>query len=1600
MQNVENYVLLAEASYSDFSKLGTDGNDKAKIEDTIVGEGKDEDKTKEKMAEYISDKYTVVAHFTDADKNSWLNPFKITEVVGNAASGFSATLFQDRDTGEYVFAIKGTFSTYDALVADIGDIANDGLAHHQIVDMYNFWQSIVQEEFKPAAIRTDAWLTSQYHAEAIIKDVSFSDFLKRHKLEDQGYFIDSATIKQIVFAEQSVKGKGLKEVAEQKVTVSGHSLGGHLAAAFSRLFPHETKHTYMVNGAGFGSSTNLVGFVAQSLKSTNDINIRNVFSRLGGAAAFNPEKITNIIGDKGINFVAQDWKLGLKQPGRTTDLFIESVGVKSEFGHTAVQMSDSMMAVSLFAALSQPLQNLVVHQALEYVNPLFDAIENEEKRTLETAVHMIDKLFNGAAAVPIGEGDRNALYERITELKLQITEAGGGFKLHRTEDIHDLAAKAGEDTPEGLACRYALRELNPFVLEGIDYARHNDGSLNLHSAGHPDGMTAEYLRDRAEMLRWKNFYAQENKSYDSQYSSWSERGDTLFLDAAQNITLDIDGFNPASVASRHILFGGSGTDTLTGGSIDDSLYGGAGNDILKGEGGSDHMEGGADFDTYYIDGNDTVYDSDGVGKIIFSGGLLHSEATAANFVRDPDGAQDIWYSVGADGKRDGAMIAGRIGQDLKITRAGDTVFLRGFFDAASQQNGTFSSLGITLGTAQEAQPDTPLAETLTANGLDGQYNTFYLGGGKNFTVTGGGKDDIVFAQGAGASNIYGGSGHDRVFGSYYGDNIFGGEGNDMLNGSAYVAAGSPRTPEQMAADKDFIVGGDGRDIISGMAGDDIIHAGNVGDHLAAEGSGEAGDWADGGLGDDKIYGSRGHDFLSGAEGSDTVYGGAGDDVILGDAFMRGGAKSRQIYQEGTVTGPIYGPNGTVIPPSTHTPVVGKIHSYTEQGWRNETVNSAAAIHPDTHKWSVSVDWGKGDYSLQAAVVPNNEIHRVAQGGAGDRLYGGSGNDLIVGQDGNDFLFGGDDDDILWGDDNRDLTVSGHDWLYGGTGNDILHGGLGDDSLTGGAGNDILYGGEGNDGYWFDSKDLHNGDLDIIEDSDGKGYVMLDGYNIAKADWEADESGTIWHAASQGWTLSRDGDDLLFAIDGTSGSIRIRNHRESALGFDLPKPNRAPEVREAAEDLMLDRAGYFSFRLPDTLFADSDAQYGDFLRYSVTLADGSALPPGTYGVSFNAATRTVSGYAPDAGLDLLLSATDRKGLTASQNWSVRIKAAEEPQPEKPQPPQEPDTGENDIPQPVYGSSGNDALTGSGRRDYIHALDGDDTLEGGTGNDWLYGGAGNDTYRFAAGDGADWIQDEGGSDSIVLAGIRSDQARFRREEDHLAIYGYHEGDVVRVHNFFAGSECRIEQFRFADRTLTAADFLRYADAGQYVSRLVSAAADGYDERYSGSQSLHGSTGNDVLHGEEGNDHLYAYSGDDLLVGGKGNDWLYGGAGDDTYRFAAGDGADWIRDEGGSDSLHFTGLDSRKATWRREGSHLAIYGENGDVVRIHDYFAAAEQRIEHLHFSDRTLDHPDFATHAQAAEGLIQAMAVFGSGGGATSASADTAAVLQPLLAASSL
>ena len=170
------------------------------------------------------------------------------------------------------------------------------------------------------------------------------------------------------------------------------------------------------------------------------------------------------------------------------------------------QMSDSMMAASLFFALDKSLQEKSLADALDFVNPLFQSAENDEENTLEATVHMLDKLVNGSKAVEIAKGDRNTLYGRMAKLKLQISKLGDGFSVSRLSDVPDLAAKAAADTPEGLAYRYALRELNPFAIVGFDYGSHNqNGALDLYSAANPNGMSAEYIRDRAQMLHGNRY---------------------------------------------------------------------------------------------------------------------------------------------------------------------------------------------------------------------------------------------------------------------------------------------------------------------------------------------------------------------------------------------------------------------------------------------------------------------------------------------------------------------------------------------------------------------------------------------------------------------------------------------------------------------------------------------------------------------------------------------------------------------------------------------------------------------------------------------------------------------------------------------------------------------------------------------------------------------------------------------------------------------------------------------------------------------------------------------------------------------------------------
>ena len=307
--------------------------------------------------------------------------------------------------------------------------------------------------------------------------------------------------------------------------------------------------------------------------------------------------------------------------------------------------------------------------------------------------------------------------------------------------------------------------------------------------------------------------------------------------------------------------------------------------------------------------------------------------------------------------------------------------------------------------------------------------------------------------------------------------------------------------------------------------------------------------------------------------------------------------------------------------------------------------------------------------------------------------------------------------------------------------------------------------------------------------------------------------------------------------------------------------------------------------------------------------------------------------------------------------------------------------------------------------MHGNAGNDTLIGGTGNDKLYGGAGDDTYVFAKGHGSDYVLDTQGNQTFRFDDVKAGEVKFRQEGYNLVLFGYNDSDAVQITNYFVSKEYRNFTFQFADKTVTLDNLMQNGLAlqGTEANETINGWS-GRNELYGhgGNDSLNGDNQSDVLDGGAGNDTLNAYAGNDTLIGGTGNDKLYGGAGDDTYVFAKGHGSDYVLDTQGNQTFRFDDVKAGEVKFRQEGYNLVLFGYNdSDAVQITNYFVSKEYRNFTFQFADKTIDKPDIAHYANAANNLIQTMAVFGNGSSAGAGLTDTAVQpVQPLLATSSV
>ena len=336
-------------------------------------------------------------------------------------------------------------------------------------------------------------------------------------------------------------------------------------------------------------------------------------------------------------------------------------------------------------------------------------------------------------------------------------------------------------------------------------------------------------------------------------------------------------------------------DWIVGGTGADTIHGYAGQDRLEGDEGGDEIHGGDHRDIVLGNrGHDTLYGD--AGDDMINGGK------GADLIHGGTGNDVIEGHQGND------TIHGDDGDDIII---GEVFGGNGFpttYDPAQIPGEVFIALEFydMLGVAEFVLAPTPfgflaLMVEAAANAADYLLDYYNI---DDDTAEGWAAHTIVngilfltspdaqlqalvelFSEDASPSfddRIYGGAGHDILFGAQGKDRLWGGDGIDWLEG------GEGDDILRGEAGEDMLSGGIGQDTLYGGTGNDLIE-GQTGYDVLIGGAGN--DVMRGGMGYDQLFGEAGDDVLSGDRGRDSLDGGDGNDYLLAGSqdILTGGA---------------------------------------------------------------------------------------------------------------------------------------------------------------------------------------------------------------------------------------------------------------------------------------------------------------------------------------------------------------------------------------------------------------------------------------------------------------------------------------------------------------------------------------------------------------------------------------------------------------------------------------------------------------------------------------------------------------------------------------
>ncbi len=876
-------------------------------------------------------------NFSATQATEFVTHWQVASYQADTASGFSATLFKRLDddpiggykAGQYVYAIRGTSGFADDLIsADGGDIVLDGLALDQIVDMYNDWKHITAgtgQLYRAAVLATDLEKTAARTALLPGATAAYDKLLA-----SQGYIIDKPLgwVRKIefgwsdaIFGANDPRAYGDVDISTAMLAnVTGHSLGGHLAAAFTRLFPGMAD-AVTINGAGY--PTGLVPGLGGMATS----NIANLFSELDGDIQFTSSAIHNVYGDKMLEFVTMDQTLGLKQQGSSDAIFIEQPNlVGNTAGHGAGQMTDSLAVYNLFIRLDANLQNLVPSEALTKLMPIFKAAAVEDNALVFNApATALESLVSGLVQFVTGtkpnilSDDRESLYTNIKVLaessayksligKVQLVAPPSTIDAARADFgaflslyyLTPFALKPNDDTAASI-----LKNLNP-VTSNLALQWVEDNTLTAEQRASGEGNYSDlYLADRAALLSWID---KRNKENNTSIILDHDAPKSVFIDYGSDMLIRLGGYLFTDEEERpHYIFGDDAGNSMSGYDNADHIYGEGGDDWLSGHKGNDWLEGGSGNDELHgDDGADFLYG--GVGKDELYGEI------GDDFLFGGEGDDHLFGGSGNDvlnGGDGSNTLNGGSGNDIYIFSSGyerNQIIdedHQGSLVFRSYQNNQRLDIrvdGLFTKTSNPNIWEYKLTNGLIATLTQGTAWSIEVGGSiielNDFTSGDFGifqENAIESISGGGRSNLWasGTSGNDQIYTTgpiglteaiqkgnevspYAWDDppynfiMDGGSGDDWLVGDI---------------GNEQITGGTGRDVLIGGAGSDMLLGDEIGPDLEWErfyppleeeirsNLESMDDVLYGGSGDDGLFGGLGNDYLDGGSSADGLWGG-------------------------------------------------------------------------------------------------------------------------------------------------------------------------------------------------------------------------------------------------------------------------------------------------------------------------------------------------------------------------------------------------------------------------------------------------------------------------------------------------------------------------------------------------------------------------------------------------------------------------------------------------------------------------------------------------------------------------------------------------------